>query len=98
MSLVWGTTIPIKFTEIFTNRNKEDYDLFGAKPLTKPLPVSVGAASGTRNSNCPICDGMELPPAAGGDEVVSTHAIPGKEHAQRILLDRWNSFFWFSVI
>ena len=64
----------------------------------RALYLSVGGASSTQNSNCPICDGMELPPAAGGDEVVSTHAIPGKEHAQRILLDRWNSFFWFSVI
>ena len=98
MSLVWGTTIPIKFTEIFTNRNKEDYDLFGAKPLTKPLPVSVGAASGTRNSNCPICDGMELPPAAGGDEVVSTHTIP-EEEAQIILPGLLELFFClFSVI
>ena len=66
-------------------------------PLQGPLPLSVGAASSTCHSNCPICDGMELPPAREGDEVVSTHTIPD-EHAQRILLDRWNSFFWFSVI
>ena len=44
-------------------------------PLPSPPP---GAASSTRNSSCPICDGMGLPPAAGGDEVVSTHTIPAK--------------------
>ena len=30
-------------------------------PLPSP-PSNVGAASSTRNSSCPICDGMELPP------------------------------------
>ena len=77
----------------FSRTATKECGFFGVKPLTKPPPLSVGAR--TRNSNCPICDGMELPPAAGGDEVVSTHTMPEEEHAQRILLDRWNSFFGF---
>ena len=94
MPLVWSTLISTKISDIFTNRNKKEYGLFGAKPLIKPPP---GSASGTRNSSCPICDGMDLPPAAGGDEVVQTHTI-SEEYAQRTLLDRWNSFFRFVVI
>ena len=75
MPLVWSTKIATKNTiQSFSRRVTEEYDLFGAKPLTKPSPP-IGVGARTRNSKCPICDGMELPPAAGGDEVVSTHTV-----------------------
>ena len=85
---------PQKLQRFLRTVTKKEYGLFGAKPLIKPPP---GSASGTRNSSCPICDGMDLPPAAGGDGVVQTHTI-SEEYAQRILLDRWNSFFRFVVV
>ena len=66
-------------------------------PIPSPLPLSVGAASSTRNSNCPIFDGMELPPAAGGDEVVSTHTIPEEEHARIIPPGPLELFFFCFV-
>ena len=76
----------------FSRTATKECGFFGVKPLTKPPPLSVGAR--TRNSNCPICDGMELPPAAGGDEVVSTHTIQ-EEHAQLILPGPMEPFFSF---
>ena len=96
MPLIWSTKIPTKVTEIFTNRSKKEYGFFGAKPLTKlPPPLSVGTR--TRNSNYPICDGMEVPPAAGGDEVVSTHTIPEEEHARIIPPGPLELFFFCFV-
>ena len=47
-----------------------------ASSVQSPLPSLPGEASSTRNSSCPICDGMELPPAVGGDQVAWTHTIP----------------------
>ena len=85
--------------EVFTNGNKKIYGPFGAKPHTAPPlpPLSVCATSSTRNSNCPICDRMLLPHAAGGHEFVTTHSINNipEEHAQMIC---WNPFLWSSVI
>ena len=70
-----------------------------ASSVQSLLPRSPpSAASSTRNSHCPICDGMALPPAAGGNEIISTITLREEEYAQMILLERWNSCLWFSVI
>ena len=98
MPFVWSTKIAIEIYRDFhkPQQNNTMVRPYRCKAPYQAPPLSVGAR--TRNSKCPTCDGRELTPAAGGDEVVSTHTIP-EEEAQIILPGLLELFFClFSVI